>query len=294
MDTEIEQLYNELYIASNNIAYEAALALANLSVKADNVVIPLLFRALLERHVVPSNSAAHGLGRIGLTHPLVQEGWISLIHDSDPYVRSRALLIMEYAVDDYCVEPYVSLLRSALDDNDADVRADSGRFFGGCITEDRIKEALELLAFRPDLGGDTQISIDLQFQTLGQRAVPALLALLEDPRPAIRIQALSMLRSTGSKLLTDRSLAALADVDPAVRANAAVHLGFSKSINPNIILSLRQALQDPAPNVRMQAAYALGQLDAQDALSDLHDALSDADPEVRKAVEATIRRLKKI
>lgn len=69
--------------------------------------------------------------------------------------------------------------------------------------------------------------------------------------------------------------------------------GSLAQIGPAAIPALKEALADDKPQVRRQAARALGKMgpDAEAAVSDLTKALNDADPTVREAAAQALGKI---
>jgi CubicO group peptidase (beta-lactamase class C family) len=114
------------------------------------------------------------------------------------------------------------------------------------------------------------------------QTVPALVAALHDPDPAVREQAATALGRLGpaAREAIGPLVATFSDEDLYLRGAAAVALG---QIGSDAVPALTRALGDTSEDVRWSAAIALGRLgpQARDALSALVSALSDANENVR-------------
>jgi HEAT repeat protein len=193
-----------------------------------------------------------------------------LLTDDDPAVRRLAA----HALGDFELEPAAAALFLALDDREADIRA----------------EALESL---DRLGGSS--------------AIRAARQCLSDGDPAVRRAALAVLTHSGA--LPERAL--LVDDDPTVRSQAAaLLLGHDSEARPTLVRAARdpssqvragalrgiaaahiggassiafEALADPNAEVRAEALRAIAATAPKDAVASLIDALVDDDPRVRAA-----------
>ena len=126
-----------------------------------------------------------------------------------------------------------------------------------------------------------------QLAKLGQPAVPALIAALDDVDGNVRWQAIVALGRIGAPAATvaTRDLVkALDDIDPDVRTSAAETLGKLKRREPHVIASLRPLTADPHGQVRSAAWWALWELaDDQQARTRLIKLLADKDWMVSQA-----------
>ncbi len=110
---------------------------------------------------------------------------------------------------------------------------------------------------------------------------------LRDPDPEVRAFAAYYLKNFGSEEAIEPLIVAAGDPEPAVRLGA-VHslavLGF-RTRQGRVVRPVEYALEDPSPEVRREAAMALGawlagMVDDGRTVSALIKALKDADPEV--------------
>jgi len=116
--------------------------------------------------------------------------------------------------------------------------------------------------------------------SIGQRAVPSLLAALDSSSWAARRNAAWALGALDEPRAVAPILRLMQDPQPAVREQAAWALGVldDESAVPAII----RALKDDDARVRRQAAWAAGVIDAPGAVDPLMLALKDADAGVRR------------
>jgi HEAT repeat protein len=88
----------------------------------------------------------------------------------------------------------------------------------------------------------------------------------------------------------DALIAALASADANVRLDAVADLGLVKDARTEALLAIT-ALQDPQPSVRAEALYSLGALRAESQLAAIQLAITDPDPDVRKAASGALEDL---
>ncbi len=122
---------------------------------------------------------------------------------------------------------------------------------------------------------------------------PELIALLDDPDPAVRAEAVSDLPLRGNGEVGAERLrrmsALLSDPDSHVRISAVERLGEGNS--PEVANSLVEALSDPSREVVLAAIAALEDVDHPSAISHLEPLREDHDPEIREAAEFAIEWL---
>jgi hypothetical protein len=86
-------------------------------------------------------------------------------------------------------------------------------------------------------------------------------------------------------------IVALGDADANVRVDAISDLGLSSDRRAESLLAIT-AMQDPMPQVRVEALYALETLRGASAPDVFSHALNDLDAEVREAARAALEELK--
>ena len=156
-----------------------------------------------------------------------------------------------------------------------------------------------LISVGSELDGNTRqrwVCIRAMGHIGGQGAETALVALLEDPEPAIRTATVSALGDVGSPLHSARIAETLRDPAIIVRAAAAEALG--KIRDPSVISALGDAVADPDNYhrgsslwVRRHFIVALGEIGDVRALPILLGAMSDGDEEVAQATIAAFERI---
>ena len=123
--------------------------------------------------------------------------------------------------------------------------------------EDRIPEWIEQLK-SPDSAASGSAARELI--NVGEPAVPALAALLQDPEPRVRRAAASTLWGLGTRMgpAVPALAETLRDADPEVRLSAAMALESAGPHASAAVPALIVALKDSEANVRLYACKALG------------------------------------
>jgi HEAT repeat protein len=116
--------------------------------------------------------------------------------------------------------------------------------------------------------------------SIGQRAVPSLLAALDRPSWVARRNAVWALGALDEPRAVAPILRLMQDPQPAVREQAAWALGVLD--NDDAVPAIIRALSDEDARVRRQAAWAAGVIDARGAVDPLMLALKDNDAGVRR------------
>jgi cyclophilin family peptidyl-prolyl cis-trans isomerase/HEAT repeat protein len=202
--------------------------------------------------------------------------------------RRRAALALGRTQDDAAREP----LRKLLTDEEPDVR-DAAAFGIGLLS--RVAQPAEerallgRLASESDVGGRVALA-DALGRVGHEDALPALVALLQDPEARVREQAAIALGSYGQREVEVETVRVsalaerLSDASPGVRAAAAFAIGrigkLDREGSAPAVSALERALGDPEPDVRMMAARALGAAPAGDP-APLLAHVTDADWRVR-------------
>ncbi|MDH4347555.1 MAG: M56 family metallopeptidase [Gemmatimonadota bacterium] len=130
------------------------------------------------------------------------------------------------------------------------------------------------------------------------RGQPALIALLKDSDKHVRYAALSALHSMPGQVPVDAVLAALNDPDADIR-QAAIGLAFNQvtdreegtAADPRYVAAFTRLLADQNPEVRGQAASALGEMGLSQAPAALLAASKDKNSEVRMQVASALARI---
>jgi HEAT repeat protein len=118
-----------------------------------------------------------------------------------------------------------------------------------------------------------------------KRDVAGLIEALKEGGPRVRRAAANALVEIPDRRALEPLVAALADPDAAVRANAALALGEFEHSRPEtlgtIVEPLAAAFDDESPPVRAMAAAALGRMKSPRAVEPLTELLSDESELVR-------------
>lgn len=260
---------------------------------------------------------------------------IANLRDSDPLIRETAAFDLGRFNDLRAVEPLIS----ALGDPTGGVRAGAAFALGKLQDRRATKALIGLLQDKDDLvqfmlatalgelkdpsaipplieimkhpsPGGTRLA-GLMLSEIGSPAIAALIELLKDPDPAIRVQAVQALGGIKDPRNVDALIAALRDKSASVRAAAVPSLsasedprvvdlmlaafrdtdanvrraalaGLEHSNDPRVVEVFKAGLKDPADQVRMYAAIDLGYAKSDWAVTLLIEGLKTGDAVVRQ------------
>lgn len=120
-------------------------------------------------------------------------------------------------------------------------------------------------------------------------AVPALITSMGDGDPKIREEAIGALVELYADRVRTTSLTRFLDVfsDEYDRSSVPPYT----AVDPAVHRALGEALRDPEPQLREQAALSIGILNGRSVVADLVNALQDPSPEVRAAAAAAIGKV---
>jgi len=172
----------------------------------------------------------------------------------------------------------VEALKGALDDNDAEVRANAMwalSMNGGKASEEALISALR--DSDPHVRSQAAWGLGLRG---GKKAIEPLISALKDTQPHVRSQAAWALGLKGDNRAVEPLIAALKDEQAQVRSMAAWALGLkgdNRAVEPLIA-----ALKDEQAQVRSMAAWALGLKGDGRAVDSLKALLKDPSDHVRR------------
>lgn len=219
--------------------------------------IALLAALLEDQSPEVRRTAAESLGKIGA--PTALPAVLSLLHDPVPVVRAtaaQALGRMASPGD----EAVIMGLSRALED-----------------PADKVRQAAALAI------GDIEPS---------PRQLSTVADLLRVSDVQVRRAAVRALLALDTSQIAPWFLPALDDPDAEVRQGAVAALGLSGDKRAGSAL-LKRLVQDPSPAVRAEAAYHLGELSGLDAANELRAAVEkEPDRGVRRWMEAELKALR--
>jgi HEAT repeat protein len=269
---------------------EAASALAAIGPEAREAVAPLL-AALDDRDSDLRREAAAALGRIGPQARAAVGPLTRLLKDSEGEVRGAAALALGEIGPDS--KPALGALRGLLKDPDGRARRGAACALVRLSPEAPPDCAAVLLA---GFGHrDVNVNTTHQLIRLGPLGVPLLLAAVKGNDLADRRRALAHLRLLGpqAKAAVGPLGEALGQLHPEVRQDAARALGALGPEARAAAPALARALTDHERAVRVRAAEALGQIGpaAKMAIPGLVLALEDRERAVRQAAALALKKV---
>ncbi|HKY70491.1 MAG TPA: HEAT repeat domain-containing protein [Nitrospira sp.] len=219
--------------------------------------VAMLVALLQDQSPEVRRTAAESLGKIG--DPTTLPAVVPLLHDPVPAVRAtaaQALGRMASPAD----EAVIMGLSRALEDPD-----------------DKVRQAAALAL------GDIEPS---------PRQLSTVADLLRGSDVHVRRAAVHALLALDTSQIASWLLPALDDPDAEVRQGAVAALGLSGDRRAETAL-LKRLFQDPAPAVRAEAAYHLGELGGLDTATVLRTAVEkEPDRGVRRWMEAELKALR--
>ena len=209
----------------------------------------------------------------------VVDALIDRLKDSDAGVRRAAAR----SLGNLHSRRAVPALIAVLDDRDREVRAAAAGALGS-IEDSRAVGPLQLLIKDPSADVRSQ-AVDALREIKDPSATSAITGALKDDHPNVRRAALEALRELRVPVSENVLLDALDDPSADVRSGA-VQLASERPF-PTLVAVLKKLLDDPNGDVRVEAVYALGELRADGALTDIERLLhTDPDVPVRVAAAA--------
>lgn len=178
-------------------------------------------------------------------------------------------------------------LRELLGDSDRDVRATALHALGECGEPDAAELALQALRDDDEFVRATAARL-LGSVGRPEHAVKLAHSLLEDAEPRVRQHAAESLGLLGGESAVQALLVGLEDPMQQVRLAAVQGLRRLDPGSAAAVLS-RRVVEDPAWEVRVQAAQALAESEDPQVLNSLQAALEDPNEHVRAAAAAALR-----
>lgn len=264
----------------------------NEALGADADPLLTLVRALADPNRVVRKSAGAALKALGRALPAAVTALIEALKDDDKQVRQAAARTLG-RIGREAIGASGSLVRTLWDEN-AEVRAEAAQAIG------RIARRFSEPAFasvpaefeHPEWPPDAMTALE-RLLRLGRTVVPGLLPALQDKNPAVRAFVASAVGLLGvdSAEASEAIAAAVEDPDPDVCIQA---LGaFAMSSGQATVQILIKATYDKRPTVRAHAVRALGNCDteASRVFPELRRALGDEDANVREQATAAFRQV---
>jgi HEAT repeat protein len=207
----------------------------------------------------------------------------TFLKDNDANVRSSAV----NALGQLQVKEVIPQLIDLLKDNDVNVRSNVVKALGKL----QVKEAASLLI---DLLKDNDINVcSSAINTLVKlqikEAIPHLIDLLKDNNPKIRSRAIDALGELQAKEVIPQLIDLFKDNDSDVRFNVVKALGILRA--KEVIPQLIELLEDNDITVRSSTIDALGELQAKEAIPQLIDLLKDNDIQLRPITVKALGKL---
>jgi HEAT repeat protein len=248
---------------------------------ADEKAVPALLGLLKDEDQMVRSRVCYALAQIGssaATKPLLE-----LLEDKEPGVRSAAAYAVGIIGDDDAIEPLLAAFKEA-DQNERWSLASALSSFGPRVF-DIAKEFTS-----SDKKGIRQYGVDILNRLGDKRALPFLIAALDDTSEDVRRAAAQSL-SAGGKAATKALLNRLTkEKSLDVRIEILRTLGYvgdSKAVGPLI-----SAAKDDTARARAEAVRALGYFDDDKAAETLIAALKDESEWVRESAASSLGYMK--
>lgn len=288
---EIEALIAQLRQQSPDTRRGANVSLTDLGV--DDAFVPPLVAATRDADAYFRASAVHALADYDLgQYPQAESAVLhALTHDTEADVRAAAVLTLGMQSEPVA-HAHLPVCLQALKDPSAEVRGEAVQVLGRWSSE----PVVAALRARLHLDADADVRI-WAIHALARcddgNAMPDLFAATADLDGDVRAAALGALREcldTEDTTLRDLLLEALSDPVPEVRRQAAEGLRFGP---PQVLPALLAAANDPEPRVRLEVVIALGSLrDARAVETIAARVFDEADEEVRYYAVSSLGELR--
>ncbi|MBI4673785.1 MAG: HEAT repeat domain-containing protein [Chloroflexi bacterium] len=215
--------------------------------------------------------------------------------------RSRVTLAMAELAEERIEADFTRIFRYLLDDEDAAVRANA--INGLWEDEDPVLAALLIGALRSDPAVNVRAAAAeglgrfvLRAETkrlpaaLGDEIQTALLAVIRSrDEQIVRRRAIESLAYVGNETVRDIIASAYAHDDAKMRATAVFAMG--RSADPYWKRTVAQELYSPDPQLRFEAARAVGELEFRAEAPRLIELVDDADREVQSAAITSLGQI---
>ncbi|MFH0799834.1 MAG: HEAT repeat domain-containing protein [Pseudomonadota bacterium] len=132
------------------------------------------------------------------------------------------------------------------------------------------------------------IALEYASVKLVDQLADAIISLVQDPNQKVRIEAVKVLGKLQNEKILPTLLASLADAVPEVRVEAAEALGGFTDHRPQITEALVAALLDNNREVRIASVKSLGKLEDPEAINPLAEAFERADEGYRDDIAAAL------
>jgi HEAT repeat protein len=259
-------------------------AVSSLGQLADKRATPALVAILHDGSPQERMAVARALGQ--LADERAVEPLIKSLSDQHPKARRRAALVLGKLGSSAAVEPLIELLT----DHDSQIRMAGAKALGQLDSRQAVKPLISLLS---DAMHRVRSAAAKGLGNLGdRRATEPLVLLLRDDEFLVRQSATSALGELWHLPLL-RQLGYYRDA--RARSTAASALIGEESDSPIgrlYLEALIASLQDKAPNVRIEAARALGHFKDQRAMAPLKAAKNDKNAKVRIEISRALRQLR--
>jgi HEAT repeat protein len=225
--------------------------------------------------------------------PSVERGvavLVALLEDHSPDIRWTAAESLGKIGDQSVLPEVVPLLNDPV----PEVRAAAARALGRTAspTDEAVIAGLTRLLADPDERVSEAAAIAIGDIEPSPRMMAPVADLLRSSDVRVRRAAVLAVLSLDTGQMTGWLLPLLADPDAEVRQGVVAALGLSGDARAATALWKRLA-EDPSPAVRAEAAYHLGELNGVDTGGVLRAAVAkEADPGVRRWIEAELKALR--
>ena len=279
----VEPLSGILSDVSQDVRRTAAEALGEIG---DNRAIKQLLGMFTDQSGDVRKAAHEALRKLGVTHDELLEGHLTALGSADPGARSEAARALGELGDNRAIKQLLGMFT----DQSGDVRAaahEALRKLG--VTYNELLEG-HLAA----LGSEDPDARSEAARALGElgdrRAVEPLSGILSDVSQDVRRTAAEALGEIGDNRAIKQLLGMFTDQSGDVRKAAHEALRKLGVTHDELLEGHLAALGSEDPDVRSEAARALGELGDRRAVEPLFELLFDATHEVRRSVAGSLQK----